>query len=298
MAQAPDHLDEAVRPELLLTDMQRIGRIDRDRWIGYGRAQDAFAGLERIFQSERRQRPDNLLIVGASNNGKTAIARRFLARMLPPEQPDATTSTIPVTLIQAPNGPRVGPLLVTIRAALGQPPGRRETTTQLRMETYRIMRRVGLRLLLIDDLHNIRGSGIAPILVELREIGSAAGVSLGCFATREIAYILRQDEQLANRFDLMTLPRWEIEDPDYWRLLYTVGRRLPLRRPSQFNDPELAAHILMRSEGLIGAATHLLRQAAVQAVRTGHERIDRVTLDQVRTSTPASLEALTASGRF
>ena len=44
-----------------------------------------------------------------------------------------------------------------------------------------------LRLLLIDDLRNIRGSGVGPLLVELREIGSVAGVSLGCFATREIA---------------------------------------------------------------------------------------------------------------
>jgi hypothetical protein len=28
------HLDEAVRPDLLLPDDQRIARIDRDRWIG------------------------------------------------------------------------------------------------------------------------------------------------------------------------------------------------------------------------------------------------------------------------
>src|SRR5208337_861314 len=109
--------------------------------------------------------------------------------------------------------------------------GRRETIAQQRTETYRIMSRVGLRLLLIDDLHDIRGgSGLASMLVQLREIGSVVGVSLGCFATRDIAYALRQDDQLANRFEVMTLPRWQIEDPDYWRLLHTFGRRLPLRR--------------------------------------------------------------------
>jgi hypothetical protein len=166
---------------------------------------------------------------------------------------------------------------------------------QLRAEAYRIMRGVGLRLLLIDDLHNIRGSGVAPILVELREIGSVAGVSLGCFATKEIAYALRQDDQLANRFDLMTLRRWKIEDPDYWRLLHTLGRRLPLRAPSTLTDPDLAANIITRSDGLIGAMTRLLRQAAVQAVRTGHERIDRAMLDRVATTTPASIEALATS---
>lgn len=292
------HLDEAVRVDLELPDPQRIARIDRDRWVGYGRARGAFDELERILGSERRQRPDNLLVVGASNNGKTAIARRFLARMLPPEDAAAQASRIPVTMVQAPNGPRIPQLLTAIRAALGQPAGRRETTAQLRQETYRIMRGVGLRVLLIDDLQNIRGAGIAPLLVELREIGSAAGVSLGCFATREVAYVLRQDDQLANRFELKTLPRWTMEDVDYARLLHTFGRRLPLRAASNLSEPGLAAVILARSDGLIGAVTRLLRQAAVEAVRTGHERIDRSMLDRVQTTTPAAIEALATSERF
>ena len=114
-----EHLDAAIRADLLLPDDQRIARIDRDRWIGYGRAQEASAELERILRSERRQRPDNLLVIGASNNGKSSIARRFLARMLPPEQATAQASRMPVTMIQAPNGPRIPQLLTTIRPALG-----------------------------------------------------------------------------------------------------------------------------------------------------------------------------------
>jgi hypothetical protein len=286
------HLDEAVRSDLLLSDERRIARIDRVRWIGYGRAKTVIEEMERILKSERRQRPDNLLIVGASNNGKTAIARRFIARMVPPEVAGARYSNIPVAL------PRIPQLLTAIRSALGQPAGRRESTAQLRAETYKMMRGVGLRLLLIDDLHNIRGAGVTPILVELREIGSVAGVSLGCFATKEIAYALRQDDQLANRFDLMTLRRWDIEDPDYWRLLHTLGRRLPLRAPSNLTDPELASQIMARADGLIGAMTKLLRQAAVHAVRTGHERIDRAMIDKVVTTTPERIEALATSERL
>jgi hypothetical protein len=96
----------------------------------------------------------------------------------------------------------------------------------------------------------------------------------------------------------MTLRRWQIEDPDFWRLLRTLERRLPLRAPSNLTDPELASHIIARSDGLIGAMTKLLRQAAVHAVRTGHERIDRAMIDGVATTTPASIEALAASDQL
>ena len=85
------------------------------------------------------------------------------------------------------------------------------------------MRDVGLRLLLIDDLHNIRGVALAACWSNCGRSDRSLGVSIGGFATKEIAYVFRQDEQLANRFELMTLPRWQIEDPDYWRLLQRSG---------------------------------------------------------------------------
>jgi hypothetical protein len=69
----------------------------------------------------------------------------------------------------------------------------------------------------------------------------------------EIAYALRQDDQLANRLDLMILRRWQIDDPDYWRLPHTFARRLPLRAASNLTEPNLTAHIIARSDGLIGA---------------------------------------------
>lgn len=293
MDEAPaEHLDASVRQMLQWGDARRIAHIDRDLWIGYGRAREAHARLEQILCSERRMRPDNLLIVGASNNGKTAIARRFQARHVPAEDPQAERSRIPVALIQAPNGPRIPQLLAAILAALGREPGARRTTAQLRNEAYKAIQDVGLRLLLIDDLHNIKGSGTAAMLVELREIGSVTGVSLGCLASKEIAYVLRQDEQLANRLELFVLPRWRGDDPEYLRLLATFERTLPLRQRSILTAPEAATRILAMGDGLIGGVARVLRRAAVEAVRSGHERIDAAMLDRVRPSLPAALEDL------
>jgi len=292
MHEGAKHLDESARRVLRLNDAQRIAHIDRDLWIGYSRAREAHARLEQILRSERRMRPDNLLIIGASNNGKTAIARRFQMQQMLPEDPAAERSHIPVASIQAPNGPRIPQLLTAIIAALGREVAARRTTAQLRNETYKAMRDVGLRLLLVDDLHNIKGAGVSPMLVELREIGSVTGVSLGCFATREIAYVLRQDEQLANRLEPFVLPRWRMEDPDYLRLLATFERHLPLRQSSDLTRQAIAARVLAMADGLIGGIAGVLRRAAAEAVRTGHERIDATMLDRVRPLSPAALDDL------
>jgi len=89
---------------------------------------------------------------------------------------------------------------------------------------------------------------------------------LGCFATREIAYVLRQDEQLANRLEPYVLPRWRVEDPDYLRLLATFERYLPLRKRSALTEPDIAARILAMADGLIGGIAGVLRRAAARAV--------------------------------
>jgi hypothetical protein len=285
-------LSDAARCALDCSDAHRIALIDRDLWIGYGRARDAHVRLERILRSERRMRPDNLLIVGASNNGKTAIARRFLARHTNAEDPDAERSRIETALVQAPNGPSIPQLLRSILTALGREPGPRPTSARLRAEVHGAMRDVGLRLLLIDDLHNIRGSRIGGMLVELREIGSITGVSIGAFATKEIAHVFRLDEQLANRFALLTLPRWQFDDPEYAQLLTTFERHLPLRRPSDLTGADLARHILTMAGGLIGGIAMILRQAATAAIESGHERIDRSVLDGLTISSPEQIEAV------
>ena len=75
----------------------RIAKIRGGRWIRYTRAEYINGRLDDlIMQRPRSHRMPNLLIVGDSNNGKTALVNRFRAQNQPQAASDGTTSCIPI----------------------------------------------------------------------------------------------------------------------------------------------------------------------------------------------------------
>lgn len=69
---------------------------------------------------------------------------------------------------------------------------------------------------------------------------------------------------------------------------------LPLRPASRLTEERTALKLLGMIDGKIGELARLLVKAAVKAVQTGAERIDRKTLDAVRWLTPAERRQLPA----
>lgn len=95
--------------------------------------------------------------------------------------------------------------------------------------------------------------------------------------TRDAYLAIRTDDQLENRFAPLTLPRWET-DTDACSLLASFAAAFPLRRPSPIATPEMAGHLLTRSEGTIGELAHLLTDAVLAAIISGEEAINQRTL--------------------
>ena len=103
-------------PLALLPATERLARMPTNRWIGYTRANQAITLLGRMLAKEAgRIRPRNLLIVGPTNNGKTAIAERFLRDH--PQRPseNGEHEIHPVLLVQMPPAPTVSRLYAAPR---------------------------------------------------------------------------------------------------------------------------------------------------------------------------------------
>ena len=82
---------------------QRLAHLNLERWIGYTRAHQTLTQLETLFIEEPGKiRPQNLLIIGASNNGKTMIAEKFKRTHGQRVSDDGEHEIIPIVMMQMP----------------------------------------------------------------------------------------------------------------------------------------------------------------------------------------------------
>jgi Bacterial TniB protein len=273
------HLHSAAREIARLPAAERLRYARADRWIGYTRAAEALDQLEALFAWPSRQRMPNLLLTGPTNNGKSMIIEKFRRSHLPVSHPDR--EEIPVLVVQMPSDPSVGRFYTALLAATGAPlPARQYRLADLEQLALRVLRAAGVRVLVIDELHNVlggRGDRRREFLNLIRFLGNELRIPLAGVGTREAYLAIRSDDQLENRFAPFILPRWEAGD-DACSLLASFAASFPLRRASRIATTEMAAYLLTRSEGTIGELARLLTDAAVAAIESGEEAINQRTL--------------------
>ena len=157
---------------------ERIQRIRADRWFGYPRAVDALNRLETLFAWPSKQRMPNLLLVGPTNNGKSMIIEKF--RRTHPATSGDDQEHIPVLCVQMPSEPSVTRFYVALLAAMGAPLRPRQRLPEMEQLALSLLRRVGVRMLVIDELHNVLAGNSVSRLIE-SQILNATGEFAGLF---------------------------------------------------------------------------------------------------------------------
>jgi hypothetical protein len=271
------HLHPAARELARLPDTERLGYVRADRWIGYTRANEALAELEALFSWPVKQRMPNLLLIGPTNNGKSMIIEKF--RRTHPPISHAGWEEIPVLAVQMPSEPSATRFYTALLAALRAPLRPRQRLAELEQLALSLLRQVAVRVLVIDELHNVlagRGDSRREFLNLIRFLDELR-IPLVGVGTQEAYLAIRSDDQLENRFAPFVLPRWA-PDEQTCSLLASFAAAFPLRRPSAIATPAMAEYLLTRCEGTIGELTHLVTDAAVAAIETGEESINQRTL--------------------
>lgn len=284
-----DHLSETARASLDLSDQERILKIRSPRWIGYTYSKIVLQKLDDLYTYPKHHRMPNLLIVGNTNNGKTMIVRRFASMYPPQDNPDGDQISIPVLLVQAPSTPDENRFYNSILSSFFAPFKPKDHLPRKQMQVMTLLKRVGVKILIIDEIHDILAGHLIKqrqFLNTLKYMGNELQIPIVGVGTKDALRALQTDPQLANRFEPVALPKWRL-DQDFLKLLASFERILPLKYPSNLTDSVMAGKLLNLSEGFIGELSRLLNEAAIQAIRSKSEKIDKKTLDSINWVPPA-----------
>ena len=290
------HLSPATQAIADLPGPERLAHLRSQWWINHPRAQAALDKLEAVLaHGPGRIRPPYLLIVGPTNNGKSMVAEKF-RRLHPATRSECGSREVtPVVVMQMPSEPSVRRFYSALLTALNAPISFNIPGARLESHTLDLMRAVGARVLIIDELHNLLGGAHArrtEFLNTLRFLGNELRIPIVGLGTKQAQIAVRSDDQLENRFEPVPLPAWE-DALEFARLLTSFESALPLRQPSGLGAaPDLRNLVLRRSTGLIGEVAALLTSATVHALAQGRERIDRSVLDHCDYRGPEERRAL------
>lgn len=276
-----EHIHPDLRHILGLSDRERLAYLDEPRWIGYPLAQRTLTTLRGLMEKPARPRMPNLLLVGEPNNGKTTIIRRFQTLYGEGYVNEDAEPVKPIILTDAPPTADEKGLYVAILEQFWTPYRASDAALKLRHQVIHLMRNCHVRVLVIDEFHSL----LTGTATKQREVMNAIKLLCNTLAipiigagTREAVHVLHTDPQHASRFDVLTLPTWDL-NRDFQLLLTGFEQVLPLKKPSHLHEPELATSLHSISQGNIGNLHRLLVECANAAITSGTEQIDKASIE-------------------
>ncbi len=272
-----DHLHPDFRHFMSLSDIERIRFMDQPRWIGYHSAKHIMDTLQNVLNKPQRPRMPNFLIVGEPNNGKTTIVRRFTDLCGMGYVNEDADTVKPIILAEAPPSADEKSLYISILERFFAPYRPSDPTSKLRYQVIHLFRACHVKMLIIDEFHSLlTGSAIKQreVMNALKLLCNELAIPIVGVGTREAVRVLHTDPQHASRFDIISLPLWEL-NKDFQRLLAGFEKVLPLKNASRLHQPELASLLHTISEGNIGNLHRLLIECATEAINKRTEFIDK-----------------------
>ena len=276
------HLQGAHKGTALLSDSERISWIRQERWIQYARAERVLDLLADLVDYPPRDRMPSLVIYGATGMGKTRIVQKFLRDHRSRFDEKLGKTRLPVVSIQMPPSPLPRDLYEEILIGMGGVFSQHTGPSTLRHRIRVLARQLEVRMLVIDEIHALLAGTFREqriMLTAIRLLANDLRIPLVCVGTYEANQALMTDQQLADRFDATELPPWE-NDQAFHQILASFESILPLRQPSDFRDPKVHQRILSLTEGVLVRICRLIEKAAIQAIRSGRERIDLACLSE------------------
>ncbi|MFJ5881690.1 TniB family NTP-binding protein [Kitasatospora cineracea] len=249
--------------------------------------------LNRHAISARR----GLIVSGPAGTGKTiAVTQLGLAHELNDRgiHPDAH-GRIPVLYITVPPAATARMIAAEFARFLGLPVQRRLNTTDIIEAVVGVCTTARTGLVIVDEVHNIslttrQGAEVSDTLKYFSERIPATFIYAGIDIEHSSILQGTRGAQIAGRFTL--IPTHPFPYNTEWKgLVKTMEDTLLLHKHKADSLVALDRYLHERTGGMIGALSHLIRGAAIDAILTGTEKITQSELDDIPLDVNATAQA-------
>ncbi len=272
------HLHPAIHDIARADDASRLQAIRSKRWITHPPAARMLANLEEVFSQPKSDRMENLLILAESGMGKTMLLRKFQREHAVLADVASGVQHHPVVLILMAEEPSEEAFYVQILKAIDAPVvlTPRRHRLNMRETTFRLLREVGTRMLMIDEINSVLvGSARQQryFLQLLRFMSNELQVAIVCAGVPEARLALLADPQLRSRMTDIALEPWTA-GPELAALVAMLVQGMPLRRPSPVDSVRIRRLLVAQTGGITLSICRALERAATAAILSQGERID------------------------
>lgn len=285
------HLRVETAAMLAATEAERCYHIHEDRFILTECAKQVLRALKDVHNRPKGVRPPCLAIIGGSNEGKSAVIRRFLKdfEAVTDEMVAGNTDQMRIVCTEMPPRATEPRTCLALARAMGLPGYGSTKSRVVSDNVYRALKAKQVEMLILNEAQHAAHipSQEREVTCDLMKGISNLGISVVTVGTPELIPMLSHDVQIANRMRVVRLVSFKKGDAlsDF---LDTLETYYPLPERSDLGSTEMMAEIYKRTNGITGEVVQLCNAVAVHAVRTKQPRITLKLLRDTIVLPPAS----------
>ena len=275
------------RKYLEMSDEERIYFIQKDKWIDYPLANKVLLKMQDIFNAPKSIRSRGMLLYGDSNNGKTAILKKFYRNFSKDEYIDEDGDLIhlmPIVYVISESSSDESVMFSKILSAMNVPVNHKEKVTKKKEEVIYNLGIMKTKLIIIDEIQNVlQGpyNKMTQLITSLKTLNNTTAIPIILAGTQDAMSAISIDNQTKSRFKPLELPNWN-NDENFSRFITTIEAMLPLKKASNlYQNYELLTYLHELSNGCIGEVIDILKDASIYAIRTKSERITKKEIKEI-----------------
>lgn len=275
------------RKYLEMSDEERIYFIQKDKWIDYPLANKVLLKMQDIFNAPKSIRSRGMLLYGDSNNGKTAILKKFYRDFSKDEYIDEDGDLIhlmPIVYVISESSSDESVMFSKILSAMNVPVNHKEKVTKKKEEVIYNLGIMKTKLIIIDEIQNVlQGpyNKMTQLITSLKTLNNTTAIPIILAGTQDAMSAISIDNQTKSRFKPLELPNWN-NDENFSRFITTIEAMLPLKKASNlYQNYELLTYLHELSNGCNGEVIDILKDASIYAIRTKSERITKKEIKEI-----------------